>query len=135
MPRQERLRLFSSWVFNCSCSTCNLPPSLAQASDARLELAATLTAQSEGEHHAGDSTQMVETLISLFKQERLDCVIGIAYWHAALAYCVAGRRWETIRYATLAIEYSLLGLGGFGDEDFEVMKPLAEEPSSQPCWP
>jgi hypothetical protein len=106
-------------------------PSLTQASDARLGQIEALTNHLEDEQTA--SPQIARTLISLYKQERLYASLGDAYRLAALTFCAEGHHWSTIQHALLAIEFGMLN-DGFGSEDVELMKSLAEQPERQSCW-
>lgn len=132
MPRQKRLtKLSSLWGFNCSCSLCSLHPELARASDERLGQIADLRDRLEDWKTA--PPQMLQTLISLYEQERLHAPSSSAYWYAAMTSCAEGLYWDTIRYARLAIELGLLDYG-FRDESFQLMRKLAEEPEKATCW-
>ncbi|KAL7793120.1 hypothetical protein V8C37DRAFT_113266 [Trichoderma ceciliae] len=132
MQRLQRLQKLSSiWGFDCSCSLCSLHPELARASDERL---AQITALSERlEDWETAPPQMAQTLISLYEQERLHAPSSDAYWYAAITSCAEGLYWDTIRYARLAIEFGMLDYG-FGDESFQLMGKLAEQPEKESCW-
>lgn len=132
MRRHQRLKKLSSlWGFTCSCSLCTLHPELARASDERLAQITTINERLEDWETA--PPQMAQTLISLYEQERLYAPSSSAYWYAAATSCAEGLYWDTIRYARLAIEFGMLDYG-FGDEEFQLMRRLAEEPEKESCW-
>ncbi|PNY26563.1 SET domain-containing protein 5 [Tolypocladium capitatum] len=131
MPRQERrIRLSSIWGFDCSCSLCSMHPRLTQESDARLVQMAALLGRLNEWRTA--SPEIAQTLVSLYDQERIYASCS-AYRYAALTSCAAGRRWDTIRYARLAVETGLISWG-FRDEDVQAMVRLAEQPERELCW-
>ncbi|KAM4055841.1 SET domain-containing protein [Hirsutella rhossiliensis] len=132
MPRQQRLTdLYTSWAFNCSCSTCSLHPKLANASDARLAEITALTEHLDEGSEA--SPQIAQALVSLHHQERLHGTSTNAYRLAALAFCAQGEHWTTVQYARLAVEFGLLS-DGFRDDGVQLMMRLAEDPEAQTCW-
>ncbi|UNI19305.1 hypothetical protein JDV02_005497 [Purpureocillium takamizusanense] len=75
-----------------------------------------------------------ETIISMFRQERLDVYSSDAHLLAALAYCAEGRRFDTIRHAQLSIETGLIHEGLDDELHFDVAQ-LAKDPTTDPCWP
>lgn len=133
MPRsQRRRRLSSSWGFQCTCSLCTAHASISQESDSRLKQITDLTERLENSRSS--SSEMAKTLISLYEQERMHAAVSNAYRLAARAFCAEGRRWETIAYARLATERTMLD-EGFHDEEVDAMRRLVDEPDRQPCWP
>ncbi|KAF4634143.1 hypothetical protein G7Y89_g3970 [Cudoniella acicularis] len=106
-----------SWGFSCTCSLCTSPPTITGASDGRIATinrlvdlirgAKTRAVDKDGlkpEQEVG----MVDTLVSLYEQERLYAHIADAYVYAAKAYKRAGRAWEALRWAYKAEEAALV---------------------------
>ena len=76
---------------------------------------------------------MAETLISLYKQERLDGPIAEAYAHASFEYNGVGDIWRAQKYARLGIASGIL-YGGPMDNDVEELEDLIEDPRYHWSW-
>ncbi|KAG6027952.1 hypothetical protein E4U41_000812 [Claviceps citrina] len=131
-PREARMaQLRSTWGFNCSCSQCSLPPELARVSDRRLDQIHDLMVRVSSGIVA--SPAAADRLVSLFHQERLHAPVAEAYSIAALSACFEGRYTETLHWATLALEATLLDSGpqspNVGD-----LAQMADRPDEHDCW-
>ncbi|KAJ6025053.1 hypothetical protein N7540_005850 [Penicillium herquei] len=102
-----------------------------ESNDRLLEIRRITRALQDSREDPSVKIEISETLISLYKQERLYNPLSTANRLAALSYCAAGQRWNTIKYARLAVEAGILA-NGFEDEDVKSMRELAEEPEL--CW-
>lgn len=132
-PREERRSILSStWGFDCSCSLCTQHSSLTSESDTRIAQILGLSEDIE-EDAAKASTEAAMALVALLQQERLHAWLSGAYTMAALAFSGVGEKWNTIRYARVAIEVGMLD-NGFDDEDVVVMRELAKEPEKHWSW-
>ncbi|KAK8049695.1 short/branched chain specific acyl-CoA dehydrogenase [Apiospora phragmitis] len=129
--RQARTR--ASWGFSCGCSQCSLPEAEAEASDARLFSIYQVENQLTDLKNANVSTSTIETLIALYKEERLDHKIADAYTLAALNYNTFGVEAMAKEYAKLSLEQGLLE-HGHDSEDMEAMRILAADPKSHWIW-
>jgi hypothetical protein len=76
---------------------------------------------------------MAEAVISMYDQERLWAYQATAYKHAAEAYSSFGKKYEAIKYARLAAEFSILDKG-FNDRDVKEMVKMAKEPELTWSW-
>jgi hypothetical protein len=72
---------------------------------------------------------MAETLVSLYKQERLISTLGIGYTFAALTHNSFGNVDRAYMYAALAIEHTMLNAGP-DVYDAVTMMVLVEDPKA-----
>ncbi|KAF2641184.1 SET domain-containing protein [Massarina eburnea CBS 473.64] len=130
--RMENLK--RNWGFDCTCSSCAAHPSFTAESDDRIDQMVELLKDLD-DWTAGSraSPEMVETLISMYEQERLYASMGVAYKHAAEVYSSFGDRYNAIRYARLAAELSFLDKG-FRDRDVREMQKMASNPEMTWSW-
>jgi hypothetical protein len=77
--------------------------------------------------------EMAELMLSLFEQERLYSSMATAYKHAAEIYSSFGNKYEAIKHARLAIEFSILDKG-FRDPDVKQMQHMANQPELTWSW-
>jgi hypothetical protein len=134
-PRAKRVaNLERNWGFKCSCSSCSAHPEFVAESDSRINSINDICDELDDWTSESEATpEMAETLLELYKQERLYAGLGVAYKHAAEVYSSFGDRWNAIRYARLATEYSILDKG-FRDRDVNEMKKMAEDPEMSWSW-
>ncbi|KAI1840168.1 hypothetical protein JX266_013621 [Neoarthrinium moseri] len=122
--RQERAH--TSWGFACTCSQCSLPREEADASDARLYKIYQVENQLSDLNNGKSTPDMVEQLIGLYREERLDFKIADAYTIAALNYNQFGMADLARRYADLSLEQGPLEHGTHAP-DIEVMRAILED--------
>ena len=72
-------------------------------------------------------------LISLYEQEGLHAPKTEAYRLAALTSCAAGKRWDAVKFASLAVQMGMLD-GGFADSQVKDMRMIMDQPENQACW-
>lgn len=127
-------RLEKNWGFKCDCSACTAHPSLIAESDARLHQIQELIAKLNDWTPTSSATpEMAEAVISMYDQERLWAYQATAYKHAAEVYSSFGKKYEAIKYARLAAEFSILDKG-FNDRDVKEMMKMAKEPELTWSW-
>lgn len=128
-PRSARqLRAKVSWGFECTCPQCRLPKSEADASDARLDAIYHVESQLADFNNKNVTPDMVEELMRLYKEERLEVKMADAYTIAALNYNQFGMTDMAKEYATLSIEQGLLEHGPRAP-DIGVMQKLIQDPT------
>jgi hypothetical protein len=126
--------LARNWGFQCSCSSCSAHPAFTAESDSRIEQMNALAEKlNDWTAESTANPDMAELLISLYIQERLFASLGVAYKHAAEVYSSFGDKFNAIRNARMATEYSLLDKG-FRDRDVREMKAMANEPEMTWSW-
>ena len=130
----RKTRMNNQWGFNCSCTLCSSTPDVLASSDIRIELIDQLEAELNdlSADRTADITS-AEFLINLYKQERLDGVIGDAYMYAAFESAYLGFKRRTQMYAAMAIEHMSLWRG-VQHEYTQAMHRLLVDPESQPSW-
>ncbi|KAJ4407898.1 hypothetical protein N0V91_003563 [Didymella pomorum] len=127
-------RLERNWGFKCDCSACTAHPSLVAESDARLHQIQELIAKlNDWTPNSSATPEMAEAVISMYDQERLWAYQATAYKHAAEVYSSFGKKYEAIKYARLAAEFSILDKG-FNDRDVKEMMKMAKEPELTWSW-
>ncbi|GAB0136865.1 hypothetical protein EsDP_00005153 [Epichloe bromicola] len=132
MPRKKRVaKLLRTWGFNCSCSQCSLPSEFSRASDQRLDQLIKLSGRFEDGLLMSAPT--AERLVSLFHQERMHSPAAEAYTYAAVSYCMEGKYTETLKWATLALEFSMLDSGPHSPI-VKMLAKLVGDPERQDCW-
>ncbi|KAF1953673.1 SET domain-containing protein [Byssothecium circinans] len=130
--RMENLK--RNWGFDCSCSSCAAHSAMTGESDDRIGQIADLLRELDDWTPSSKATpEMVETLISLYEQERLYASMGLAYKHAAEVYSSFGEKYPAIKYARLAAELSLLDKG-FKNHDVREMRNMAKDPELTWSW-
>jgi hypothetical protein len=130
----RRAYLHTSWGFNCTCSHCSLGQPLSRQSDLRVEKIKTLTEKLDDWSSDEDvSTDMAETLVSLYEQERLFVGRAEAYRLAAEIWNSVGQKWTAIKYASLAVEMGIID-DGVHDEDTLSMETLMNNPEAHWSW-
>jgi hypothetical protein len=135
LPRMHRMEnLETHWGFKCACSSCTAHPSLVMESDSRLkQIAYLLEALNDWTEASTATPSVVELLVSLYEQERLQAGLSTAYKHAAEVYSSFGKKWEAMRYARLSVEMSMLDKG-FTDGDVNEMRRMSKEPELTWSW-
>jgi hypothetical protein len=133
--RTKRMaNLKRNWGFDCSCSSCSAHPVFTAESDDRIEQMGELVAALDNWTAESTATpEMAETLISLYKQERLFASLGLAYKHAAEVYSSFGDKHTAVKYARLSVEHSSLDKG-FRDSDVVQMRNMAKDPETTWSW-
>ncbi|ORY66298.1 uncharacterized protein BCR38DRAFT_473569 [Pseudomassariella vexata] len=129
--RQERAR--ASWGFSCSCSQCSLSKTEADASDARLFSIYQIENEISDFSNQEASPALVERLISLYREERLEFRIAGAYTIAALKYNLFGKAKLAKKYAELAVEAGIIE-NGPDAADVRAMRELADDPKGHWSW-
>ncbi|KAH8665024.1 hypothetical protein BGZ60DRAFT_432276 [Tricladium varicosporioides] len=146
----RRAAIVRSWGFDCTCSLCISPPTISDASDGRVSAINRLVELLRGVKYrqgekegipAEEELGMVETLMSLYEQERLYAHIADAYVYAARAYKRAGKLWDALRLGYKAEEAALIYDGprhiavstmeGLIEEVEEELKLVVEEDESE----
>jgi hypothetical protein len=128
--RQERAR--SSWGFTCTCQQCSLPRPEVHESDKRL-MAISQTEDKLGAMDDAVTPRMIEKLIRLYKEERMEFKIAGAYTLAALNYNRLGNERLARKYADLAVEAGVLESGPEA-MDVLTMQELARDPRAHFTW-
>ncbi|KAI0578982.1 protein containing SET domain protein [Pyrenophora tritici-repentis] len=133
--RDNRVKgLHKNWGFKCACSACTAHSALVAESDARVTQIATLMeVLNDYTEKSNASPEVGELIISLYKQERLDANLGVAYQYAAEVYSSFGMGWEAIKYAKLSVEMSMLDKG-WHDTDVVSMQKMAAAPELSWSW-
>lgn len=72
---------------------------------------------------------MAEALVSLYEQERLWSRLYEAYTFAAVEFNAAGRVWEAVKYARLAVQHGFVAAGPKNEDGYE-LAALAENPTT-----
>ncbi|WQF85703.1 Putative SET domain-containing protein [Colletotrichum destructivum] len=130
--RQDRAQ--RNWGFGCTCAHCSLPEAFVRASDQRLVRMWEIEQQLS--HWNGEKVdeEMIETLVTLYRQEQLDQSHGSdAFRLAALNYNSLGMEEEAVGYAKLAEEQLLLE-GGPRSKRVEDMRSLLRDPRAHYSW-
>lgn len=129
--RQSRAR--ASWGFSCSCAQCSLPEGEAAESDARLVSIETMEQRIMDLTSKSTTPAMLEQLLALYRQERIDHKTADVYTMAALNYNTWGDANESIRYANLSIEQGRLERGPHG-ADTAAMQAILANPTTHWSW-
>ncbi|RDL40775.1 uncharacterized protein BP5553_00754 [Venustampulla echinocandica] len=130
----RQVRIQNSWGFECTCSHCSQTPLLTDASDGRISTINRIWDQLRinfsGEKKDGEvpEVEMIETMVSMYEQERLYAHISDVWVWAAKAYKKAGKKWEALRWAYQAEEGVLL-YDGPRNPDLERMGDIIYEMS------
>ncbi|KAI0171518.1 hypothetical protein BJ166DRAFT_518980 [Pestalotiopsis sp. NC0098] len=131
LPRDQRLeRLEETWHFPCACTACTQVDRIVEASDARIAQILALQGQFADYTGASHATpEMAEALVSLYEQERLWSRLYEAYTFAAVEFNAAGRVWEAVKYARLAVQHGFVAAGPKNEDGYE-LAALAENPTT-----
>ncbi|KAK1972407.1 SET domain-containing protein [Colletotrichum sublineola] len=130
--RQDRAQ--RNWGFGCACAHCSLPEPFARASDERLTRMWEIEQQLS--HWNGETVdeEMIERLVSLYRQEQLDQSHGAdAFRLAALNYNSLGMEAEALEHARFAEEQLLLERGP-RSRQVEDMRDLMRDPRTHYSW-
>ncbi|GKT93425.1 HET domain protein [Colletotrichum tofieldiae] len=123
-----------NWGFGCTCAHCSLPGPFVRSSDQRLTRMWEIEQQLS--HWNGEKVdeEMIELLITLYRQEQLDQSHGSdAFSLAALNYNSLGMEEEALEYAKLAEEQLLLEKGP-RSRQVKDMRDLMQDPKSHYSW-
>ncbi|GAB1318506.1 SET domain-containing protein 5 [Madurella fahalii] len=129
--RQERAR--QVWGFECGCSQCAMAGAQAGRSDARLREIAEIEGRLGNWLSRGVNAKLLERLVRLYREERLDAKVAGAYTLVALNYNMLGDAKRAVRYAKLAEEAVVIENGG-GAGDADAMRVLAGKPKEHFTW-
>lgn len=130
--RQDRAH--RNWGFGCTCTHCSLPAHLVRSSDNRLGKIWEIEQQMSHWNGVKIDEDMIELLITLYRQEQLDHSHGSnAYRLAALNYNSLGMEEEAVEYAKLAEAQLLLEKGPLS-KNLAVMRELLREPKAHWSW-
>ncbi|KAL0939516.1 HET domain containing protein [Colletotrichum truncatum] len=128
--RQERARI--AWGFDCGCSQCSLAKRKAAASDKRL-VEIQDTERKLSDITAKVTTSLIEKLLKLYEEERLESKLAGAYTLAALNFNLLGDKNKATKYAKLAVEAGVIE-NGSDAPDVEAMRVLAADPKKHFTW-
>ncbi|KAK4224447.1 SET domain-containing protein 5 [Podospora fimiseda] len=129
--RQERAK--ATWGFECSCSQCSLSQKEIKKSDKRLEEIKSIEGKLGDVSSRGVTKKMMERLMKLYKEERLEGNLGGAYTLLAMNYNMLGDAKNAVKYAKLGVEAVELE-SGKGQPDMEVMRELIRDPRGHFSW-
>ncbi|KAK1585573.1 uncharacterized protein LY79DRAFT_518609 [Colletotrichum navitas] len=130
--RQDRAR--RNWGFGCGCAHCSLPEPFVRASDQRLVRMWEIEQQLSHWNGEAVDEDMIERLVGLYRQERLDQSHGAdAFRLAALNYNSLGMEAQALEYARLAEEQLLLERGP-GARQVDDMRDLMQDPKAHYSW-
>lgn len=129
--RQSRAR--ASWGFSCSCAQCSLPEREAAESDARLVSIDAIEKRIMDLTSKSTTPAMIEQLVSLYRQERINHKTADVYTMAALNYNTWGDADEAMRYANLSIEQGRLEHGPHA-ADTAAMQAILANPTTHWSW-
>jgi len=130
--RQEDLNF--SWGFDCSCSLCSSPRMFVDESDKRIDMMRNISrALKNWTENSTATVDMAETLIELYKLERLESAMGDAYQQAAMTYASFGQLYPAIKYGMLSVEYLLLTDGPV-DSELLAMQEFSRDPMKHWSW-
>ncbi|KAI8245203.1 SET domain-containing protein 5 [Colletotrichum sp. SAR 10_99] len=130
--RQDRAK--RNWGFGCTCNQCSLPPPLVRDSDNRLYRMWQIEQDLSNWNFPNFEEDMIELLITLYEQERLDESHGYeAYRLAGLNYNSIKNKEKAAEYAKKAVEQLLLEKGPEAKELAD-MRALAHRPDQHWSW-
>lgn len=129
--RQTRAR--ASWGFSCGCAQCSLPEGEVAESDAKLASIDTIEKRIMNLTSKSTTPAMIEQLVSLYRQERIDHKTADVYTMAALNYNTWGDAEEAMRYANLSIEQGRLEHGPDA-ADTAAMQAILANPMAHWSW-
>lgn len=130
--RQDRAK--RNWGFGCTCNHCSLPPPLIRDSDNRLYRMWQIEQDLSNWNFPNFEEDMIELLITLYEQERLDESHGYeAYRLTGLNYNSIKNKEKAAEYAKKAVEQLLLEKGPEAKELTD-MRALAHRPDQHWSW-
>ncbi|KAF4778141.1 hypothetical protein HER10_EVM0000420 [Colletotrichum scovillei] len=130
--RQDRAQ--RNWGFGCTCQQCSLSEAFIRSSDQRLGKMWQIEQQMSHWNGAKVDEEMIEELISLYRQEQLDQSHGSdAFRLAALNYNSLGMEKEALEYAKLAEEQFMLEKGPRAKQ-VQDMRDLMQDPKEHYSW-
>lgn len=134
--RQERQQYTKQNLgFECACSQCKASQ-FANLSDDRINEILLLEQYLENRQIApAEPTAMAELLVSLYKQEGLDCFISKAYAIAAREWNGAGYEYQARSWAYQSVKTGLIGGSvGLRQGDLEDMEALLDGARKHWSW-
>ncbi|KAK3988273.1 hypothetical protein QBC44DRAFT_309652 [Cladorrhinum sp. PSN332] len=131
VKRQERAQ--AAWGFECTCSQCSMREKEVKKSDKRLEEIKSIEAKLSDVSSRGVTKKMLERLVKLYTEERLEGNLGGAYTLVAMNYNMIGDAKNAVKYAKLGVEAVELE-NGEGQPDAEVMREMARDPKGHFTW-
>jgi hypothetical protein len=133
-PRAARqARAQQVWGFKCSCAQCMLGEKEAAKSDRRVQEILQIERKLEDISSKGVNGKLLEKLVRLYQEERLDAKVAGAYTLVALNYNMLGDAKKAGKYAKLAHEAVVMERGETA-ADAEAMRVLAENPRGHFTW-
>lgn len=129
--RQERAKV--AWGFECTCSQCSLPEKEVKKSDKRLEEIRGIEGKLGDLSSRGVSKKMLQRLVKLYEEERLQANLGGMYTLVAMNYNMLGDAKMAGKYAKLAVEAVEIE-NGVGQPDGEAMRDLGRDPKGHFTW-
>ncbi|KAI1074741.1 SET domain-containing protein [Whalleya microplaca] len=129
--RQERTQ--SAFGFSCRCLQCNMPRDQVERSDMRLVSILHIENELSDINSQASSPTLIERLLSLYDEERLNFKIAGAYTLAALNYNMFNQKEMALKYAKLAVEAGLLEHGP-NAPDVQAMRVLYANPEGHWSW-
>ncbi|KAJ2905558.1 HET domain containing protein [Zalerion maritima] len=133
-PRDERQkRSLAAWGFSCDCPACSQHNLLVKLSDERLAEIHELESKLQSYGSEGITAKMIERLLKLYKQEKLESRVFGAYTLAALNYNMLGWDRMAVKYAKMAVEEGTIE-GGPEAPDVVAMRVLAGDPRGHFTW-
>jgi hypothetical protein len=133
--RTSRLtKLETNWGFKCGCSACTAHPAMTAESDTRIvQIKEMIANLNDWKESSSATPEMAELMLSLYEQERLYSSMATAYKHAAEVHSSFGNKYQAIKYARMAVEFSVLDKG-FRDPDVREMQRMAKQPQLTWSW-
>lgn len=129
----RRLHIEKSWGFVCTCKHCSMSQKEIEKSDRRLDEIEEIEAELGDFNSKKVSTRMIDRLINLYEEERLQAKTHGAYVLAALNYNLFGNAKKAKQYATLAVETGIIEFGPDAG-DVKAMRTLAKNPKQHWSW-
>ncbi|RDI89529.1 hypothetical protein Vi05172_g108 [Venturia inaequalis] len=135
LTSQQRLdRIPNQWGFNCTCPLCSSSKENLSASDQRLQEIRTLESQLQDlAANRAANVETAERLVSLYREERFETPLAVAYVFVALEYIYVGNREMAREFAALAVEMASLWYGP-QSEKVKLMDSIAREPERHRHW-
>lgn len=129
--RQARAR--QVWGFECGCAQCRLSDKEARRSDGRVREIREIEARLGDWLSRGVNGRLLERLVALYREERLEAKVAGAYTLVALNYNMLGDAKRAVKYARLA-EEAVVMENGEDAGDAQAMRALAEQPKAHFTW-
>ncbi|KAK0742068.1 hypothetical protein B0T21DRAFT_283377 [Apiosordaria backusii] len=128
----RKLRAFHAWGFDCSCAVCSGTAKHIKKSDKNLEEIKKIEGKLSGFTDRVDK-KLLERLVKLYKEERLESKIAGGLTLVALNYNMLGDAKNAVKYAKMAEEAVLREFGG-ENGDVVAMRELAGDPKGHFTW-